>query len=103
MKPDWRRLLLGTLTVFFVYLGLVISGFDIRVIKYFTSLPPWRAQLVGALITLLLMSLCAALGFLLAKRKGRRSSTWLCVCFLLNVWGLIYLWSLPEAHVPARR
>jgi hypothetical protein len=103
MKPDWRRLLIGTLIVVFVYLGFILSGLDLRVTNYFTSLPTERAQWLGASITVSLMSLSAALGFFLAKRKRRRSLAWLCTCFLLNVWGLIYLWSLPATNGQTRR
>lgn len=96
MKPDWKRILLGISCVILVYLGLVVSGLDLRVVKYFDNLPTGRAQFVGSSIALLIMSLSAALGFVLAKRKGRRSLMWMSICFLLNVWALIYLWSLPD-------
>jgi hypothetical protein len=103
MKPDWRRFVTGVLAVIFAYLGLVLSGLDIRLLDYFSDLPAGRASWAGAAITLSLMLLSAALGFVLAKRRRRRPLAWLCVCFLFNVWGLIYLWSLPTMSGQARK
>jgi len=96
MRPDWKRILIGTLSIFLVYLSFVVFGVDYRVIGYFERLPTQQAQRLGLSITLLIMTLSALLGFALARSKGRRPFPWLFVCFLLNVWAVIYLWSLSS-------
>ncbi len=100
MKPDWKRILLGVSCIFLVYLFFVVSGVDYRVITYFESLPSEQAQRVGVSVVLLIMFLSSVVGFAFAKIKGRRPLTWGFVCFLLNVWAVIYLWSLPNLRNP---
>jgi hypothetical protein len=100
MRPDWRRIFFGTSVIVLVYIALAVFGVDYRVIEYFASLGTEQAQRIGLSVTLLLMSLSGVLGFFLAKRRGRNTLSWLCACFLLNVWAVIYLWSLPDLTAP---
>ncbi len=98
MKPDWKRILSGTLGIFFVYLFFVALGIDYQIVTYFESLPAQQAQRLGLSISLLFMALTGVVGFALARSKGRRLFPWVCVCFLLNVWAVIYLWSLSNLN-----
>ncbi len=102
MRPNPWRLGVGIASMVLLYLILVLTGVDYAAVQYFDSLPPARAKSLGLFLILLLMTVCAGLGFWLAKARGRGYVAWPLVCFLLNVWGVIFLWSLPDA-VPSRQ
>ena len=96
MKPDRKRLLGGILVVLFCFALLIVLDPSLRLTRTFFELPPHEAQLLGFAVTMTIMITFAVLGYWLAKRRGRSPRKWMVVCFLLNVWGFIYLWSLPN-------
>lgn len=96
MRPDWKKLLGGVLAVLFCFALLVVLDPNLRLARTLFELPPHKAQLLGFAVTMTIMITFAVLGFFLAKRRGRSPRKWMIVCFLLNVWGVIYLWALPN-------
>gem|GEM_PF-6134891 len=54
---------------------------------YFESL-----SYVNITLVLAAMFFSGALGYYIARRKGRNPFFWLFVCILLNFWGILFLW-----------
>ena len=97
MRPNWKKLVGGLLGVILVFVLLVIFDRKGSVGGFVLGLAKNPYQF--AVFNVAFLSVCSALGFLLSKRKGRNPLGWTVACFLLHVYGLIYLWSLPELPV----
>ena len=98
MKPNWRKFFIGILIVFLAYIIFLIFAVKSQLLVMLRSLPENQVSLYGLIITISIMTLFSILGFLLSKKKRRSPIRWMILCFFLNVWAFIYLWSLPDLH-----
>lgn len=96
MKPDWKKLFVGIIIVFIIFIALVVFDSNFHLLKLLKGLPKNQARTIGLSITIFIMLLFSVCGFVLSKKKGRNPVRWTLFCFLFHVWAFIYLWSLPD-------
>ncbi len=94
MKPNWRRLVGGLLAVMLLFVLLILLDRKALVAGFFLNLAKEPYHFVA--FNIVFLSAFALLGLLLARKKGRSPWRWLLACFVFHVYGLIYLWSLPD-------
>lgn len=96
MSQRSKRLFVGYLALFTGFGVLLVMDPTLKLARTFHALPSSMAQAAGISITLCIMVASAGLGANLARQRGLSVRKWVVVCFFLNVWALIYLWSIPR-------
>jgi glucan phosphoethanolaminetransferase (alkaline phosphatase superfamily) len=103
MSP-YSKALLKTILVaiaMFIVMNILMVQFNLRAAVFNSVLfdidhPNYRlVQIASLTLTVLFAVLCAYLGWLLSGKKNRNRGHWAVLCFLLNLWGLIFLIFLP--------
>jgi glucan phosphoethanolaminetransferase (alkaline phosphatase superfamily) len=103
MSPYSKALLKTILVgiVMFIIMNILMIQFNLRTAVFNSVLfdfdhPNYRlVQIASLAFTIVFGALCAYLGWLLSGRKNRNKGQWAVLCFLLNIWGLIFLIFLP--------
>jgi hypothetical protein len=103
MSP-YSKALLKTILIaitIFIVMNILMVQLNLRAAVFNSILfdvdhPNYRlVQMISLTLTFLFAALCAYLGWLLAGRRKRDRRHWTVLCFLLNIWGLIFLIFLP--------
>ena len=88
----------------FVLLSIFVVFFNLdkRIFSSFLFDPDFYQNLswryLSLLITIALATVTALLGYKIAKRKNRNAQNWAGLCFLFNIWGVIFLSFLPPVE-----
>jgi cytochrome bd-type quinol oxidase subunit 2 len=100
-----RKATLKTAVVFisaFVLLVILVEFFNLQKIVselflfdpvYYMN-PNWRY--LSSAVVVAFGSVTGIFGYVMAKRKKRNAPNWAGLCFVFNIWGLIFLSFLPS-------
>jgi len=81
----------------FIFLNILVELFGFP--HFLFKLPTFAYLKYITVFTMIPIScLTSYLGYKLAKGKNRDKSKWAVLCFIFNVWGLIYLYFMPDAE-----
>ena len=86
--------LLSIFVVFFNLDKVIFSSFLFD--PEFYQNPNWRY--LSLLITIAFAAVTGLLGYKIAKSKNRNARNWAGLCFLFNIWGVVFLSFLPPVE-----
>jgi cytochrome bd-type quinol oxidase subunit 2 len=88
--------IVATFAALFIFLNVVMIKLNLREAVFRSFLFKEEYKQLTVLIPVGFSILTSYLGYIVARKKGRRKKHWTFICFFLNIWGLIILFFLPS-------
>jgi len=98
--------IVASFAALFIFLNVIMINLNLREVVFSSFLFKEKYKQVIILIPVGFSILTSYVGYIVARKKGRRKRHWSVICFFLNIWGLIILLFLPslsETHSVAGR